>query len=514
MHSPTLAPPPPAGPTTLMLTDEAATRRFAESVADMLEPGDFIALFGDLGSGKTTFVRAMIAHLANDDAIEVPSPTFTLVQHYDLPRFRMVHADLYRVADAAELVELGLDELDGSVVAMEWPDRAGGALPRDRIDIVFSLASDGAGRRTVRIEGHGAATARVDRFGAMLGFLNDTGFGAARRVRIAGDASSRTYERLDLRGKPFILMNAPRRPDGPAVRDGLPYSAIAHLAEDVVAFIAVANGLRERGFSAPKILAADRDAGFLVLEDLGTDLFVGESAAPIRERYFHAIDMLVDLHRRDLPDTLPVPGHGTYRLPRYDLRAFMIEVELLFDWYLPHCGVPADGPMRADFLSLWHETLAPALEARRTWVLRDFHSPNLLWLAGRSGPAKVGLLDFQDAVTGPAAFDVASLAQDARVDIAEELEIALCARYVQGCRACDPDFDASAFARLYATLAAQRATKILGIFARLDRRDGKPQYLRHLPRIDAYVRRALRHPALKALQAWYDAHVPAPVTGS
>jgi tRNA threonylcarbamoyl adenosine modification protein YjeE len=510
---PTLSPATPAsaGP-TLTLADEAATRRFAADVANLLEPGDFIALFGDLGAGKTTFVRAMIAYLANDVAIEVPSPTFTLVQHYDLPRFRVVHADLYRVAGTDELAELGLDEMADSVVAMEWPDRAGGTLPNDRIDIAFSLAPhDGAGRRIVQVEGRGAATGRVDRLGAMLDFLDKAGFGAAARARIAGDASTRSYERLHLGDKPFILMNAPRRPDGPPVKDARPYSAIAHLAEDVVPFIAVANGLRARGFSAPKVLAADRDTGFLVLEDLGTELVVaGDPPTPIRERYERAIDVLVELHRYDLPDTLSVPPHGTYRIPGYDLGAFLIEVELLLEWYLPRCGAPATAAARAEFLSLWQDALGPVLAARQTWVLRDFHSPNLLWLRDRSGPAQVGLLDFQDAVMGPEAFDVASLAQDARVDVPEEMEAALLARYVAGRRTQEPHFDASAFAQIYATLAAQRATKILGIFARLDRRDGKPQYLRHLPRIYAYVHRALRHPALAALRTWYDAHVPAP----
>src|SRR5262249_256308 len=182
----------------------------------------------------------------------------------------------------------------------------------------------------------------------------------------------------------------------------------------------------------------------------------------------------------------------------------------LLDWYLPLRGAPASAPVRAEFLSLWHDALRPALDAPKTWVLRDFHSPNLLWLADRSGVAQVGLLDFQDAVMGPAAFDVASLLQDARVDVAEQLEIALFTRYVQARRMHDPDFDAAAFGRLYATLAAQRATKILGIFARLDRRDGKPQYLRHQPRIHAYAHRALRHPALAPLRDWYHSRVPPP----
>jgi N-acetylmuramate 1-kinase len=497
---------------TLVLANEDATRRFAADLANMLEPGDFIALSGDLGAGKTTFVRAMIAHLANDAAIEVPSPTFTLVQHYDLPRFRVVHADLYRVAGADELAELGLDETADSVVMMEWPDRAGRALPEDRIDIAFTLAPhDGMEHRIVHMDGRGATTARVDRLGAMLGFLDKAGLGTAARARIAGDASTRSYERLVNGGRRFILMNSPRKADGPPLRRGLTYSAIAHLAEDVKPFVAVANALRQRGFSAPAIFLADHEAGFAVVEDLGTELIVGgDPPMPIPERYERAVEVLIELHRHDLPDVLPVTPQVEYRIPSYDLDAFLIEVELLIDWYLPLRGAPATAAARTEFLSLWHDALRPALDARKTWVLRDFHSPNLLWLADRSGIAQVGLLDFQDTVMGPAAFDVASLLQDARVDVTEELEIALFTRYVQARRAHNPDFDANAFGRLYATLAAQRATKILGIFARLDRRDSKPQYLRHLPRIYAYARRALSHPALAALRGWYRTHAPPP----
>jgi N-acetylmuramate 1-kinase len=496
---------------TLGLASEEATRRLAADLANVLEPGDFIALAGDLGAGKTTFARAMITYLANDAAVEVPSPSFTLVQHYDLPRLRVVHADLYRVAGADELAELGLDEMADSVVVMEWPDRAGNALPKDRIDIAFTLnPRDGIEHRIVHMEGRGAATARVDRLGAMLGFLDKAGFGAAARARIAGDASTRCYERMVEGGKRFILMNAFRKPDGPPIKRGLPYSAIAHLAEDVTPFVAVANGLRERGFSAPKILAVHRDAGFMVLEDLGSEPVVaGDPPTPIPERYERAVDVLIELHRHNLPDALPVAPQVEYRIPAYDLDAFLIEVELLIDWYLPLRGAPAAAQTRAEFLSLWGDALRPALDAPKTWVLRDYHSPNLLWLEDQSGIAQIGLLDFQDAVMGPAAFDVASLLQDARVDVAEELEIALFGRYVRARRQYDKDFDADGFARLYATLAAQRATKILGIFARLDRRDGKPQYLRHLPRIYAYVRRALRHPALGALKDWYISHVPA-----
>jgi hypothetical protein len=154
--------------------------------------------------------------------------------------------------------------------------------------------------------------------------------------------------------------------------------------------------------------------------------------------------------------------------------------------------------------------LTPALQAPLTWVLRDYHSPNLLWLPRRDGVARIGLLDFQDTMMGPGAYDLASLLQDARVDVPELMEISLLSRYTRARLAADPGFDAPAFARLYATLAAQRASKILGIFARLDRRDGKPQYLRHLPRVWTYLQRSLAHPSLAALAHWYRVNIPAP----
>jgi aminoglycoside/choline kinase family phosphotransferase len=324
-----------------------------------------------------------------------------------------------------------------------------------------------------------------------------------------GDASTRCYERLAFEGRSYILMNAPRRPDGPVVRDGKPYSAIAHLAEDVAPFVAMAAGLRECGLSAPDIIQADIERGLLLLEDLGDNRVVaGDPPAPIKDRYAAAVDLLANLHGRKLAWTLPVSLRVDYRIPLYDLGAFLIEAELLLDWYLPHMQTDLPAEARAAFVSLWTEALQPALDAPPTWVMRDFHSPNLLWLPERSGVARIGLLDFQDAVVGPAAYDLASLLQDARVDVPEALELPLIGRYVLARREADPKFDVAAFAQLYATMAAQRATKILGIFARLDRRDGKPVYLRHLPRLWHLIGRGLEHPRLAPVKSWFDREVP------
>jgi N-acetylmuramate 1-kinase len=496
-----------------ILPSEDATRRLAAELADTLQPGDVIALSGGLGSGKTTFARALIRHLAGDANLEVPSPTFTLVQTYDLPAFALAHVDLYRIGGEGELVELGLAELlQDAVGLIEWPERAAGALPPATLSIDLSLASgDGADARRVRIESDRPLPQAIERLFAFNRFLQEAGFLQARRVPVQGDASTRIYERLERGDRSAILMIAPRRPDGPPVRDGKPYSAIAHLAEDVAPFVAMARALRQRGFSAPEVLAADLAEGWLVLEDLGSEgVLAGDPPQIVKERYEAALDVLVALHSQKLPDTLPIAPSVSHRIPPYDLDALSIEVELLLDWYFPQRGRQPSADLRAGFRTLWQEMLASALSAPATWVLRDYHSPNLLWLPDREGIAHVGLLDFQDALMGPAAYDVVSLLQDARADVSVAVEDELVGRYLKARHAAERDFDMVQFVELYALMGAQRATKILGIFARLSERDGKPQYLRHQPRVWRNLRRSLAHPSLARLKAWYDLNVPPP----
>lgn len=495
----------------VVLDNEAALPSLVTEIINALEPGDLVTLSGDLGAGKTTFTRAAIRALAGDDTVAVPSPTFTLMQSYELPRFPVVHADLYRLSSTAELSELGFDDLpDNAVMFLEWPDRAGGLLPPDRMDIAFTMIPKaGLQARNVRVSGFGAMAQRVERLGALRRFLTAHGYADAKRQKLPGDASTRSYERLGSGKQSVMLMNSPRRPDGPPVRDGKPYSAIAHLAEDVVPFVAMAQGLRGYGFSAPEIYHRDLNNGFLILEDLGEEVVVqGNPPQPIEERYGVAVDLLAALHKNNLPHMLPVTAGLTYEIPPYDMGALLIEVELLPDWFIPRAGGQLSTPARDAYLALWREALEPALNAPSTWVLRDFHSPNLLWLPRREDVARIGLLDFQDAMIGPAAYDVASLLQDARVDVPEMMELALLGRYARERRSADPSFDAAQFTVLYATLAAQRVSKILGIFARLDKRDGKPQYLRHMPRVWGYLQRSLAHPALAALAAWYKLYVP------
>jgi N-acetylmuramate 1-kinase len=508
-----LAVTPNASSFTVLLPNELATRRLAIDISSILKPGDLVTLSGDLGAGKTAFARALIRHLAADDTLDVPSPTFTLVQTYALPRFTVVHADLYRVGHPGELAELGVDDDAGnSVVLLEWPDRAGDVLPSDRLDIALTLtAQGGPNQRHAELTAYGGFAARLERLAIIRQFLANEGLGDAPREHVQGDASTRAYERITHEGRKFVLMNAPRRPDGPPVRGGLPYSAIAHLAEDVQPFVAMSRGLRDRGLSAPHVYAANLADGLLLLEDLGAEAVVaGDPPTPIEERYAAAVDALVALHTQQLPDTLSIAPGLDHHLPLYDVDAFLIEAELLLDWYIPHRGGALSNTARSDFTALWRAALKSAYDKPPTWVLRDYHSPNLLWLPDREGIARIGVLDFQDAMLGPAPYDLVSLLQDARVDVPDQMEITLLGRYAKARLAADKDFQTNPFVQLYVTIGAQRATKILGIFARLDRRDGKPQYLRHLPRIWRYLRRSLIHPALDDLKAWYDTNVPPP----
>ncbi len=486
------------------------TVRFAARIADFLRAGDLVTLSGDLGVGKTTFARALVRHLADDPELEVPSPTFTLMQLYDTPSFPVVHADLYRIRAADELAELGWDEAsDGALLIVEWAERIGDALPGDRLDVALSIDPEQPETaRTATVTGYGHFSARIAQTQAVESLLETAGFAGSTRTHLTGDASTRAYERLTRPdGRTALFMVSPPRADAPVVRFGKPYHEIARLAGDIRPFLAMDAALRAQGVSAPEILAADAGAGIAIIEDLGSEPFV-DADGPIPERYLEAVALLARLHATPLPAAVPL-GDTTYAIPPYDLDALQVEAELVIDWYAPTIGkiaIPASG--RNAFMGICSRLFGEVVGRDTTWTLRDYHSPNLIWLAEREGLARVGVIDFQDCVLGHPAYDVAALLQDARVTVADALELKLLGAYAQLRASLDPDFDMAGFVRAYAILGVQRATKLLGIFARLDKRDGKPQYLAMLPRIEAYLTKGLAHPALSELRGWYETYMP------
>jgi len=314
-------------------------------------------------------------------------------------------------------------------------------------------------------------------------FLAASGWGGAERHALPGDASFRRYHRLHLGRRRALLMDAP--PD----------------REDVRPYVAVARLLRRLGFSAPEILAEDPAHGLLVIEDFGDDTYTRLLARGDDERalYRLAVDLLAELQRRFRPED----GAG---LPAYDDDRLLAEAALLTDWFLPAAtGAATSSAMREEYLSLWRDLLAVARAAPRTLVLRDYHIDNLMLLPGRDGVAACGVLDFQDAVIGPASYDLVSLLEDARRDIAPALAREMYQRYLDAC----PALDRAAFAASYAVMGAQRNAKIVGIFTRLCVRDGKRGYLAHIPRLWRLLDADLGHKALEPMRAWFDRAVPA-----
>lgn len=483
------------------LPDEAATTQLGEDLAMAVRPGDVFLLDGDLGAGKSTLARGLIRALAGDPSHEVPSPTFTLVQSYDTP-VPVHHFDLYRLSSSEELEELGFDEAAASGVALvEWPERAADAMPSTSLRVAIEHEGDG---RRVTISGDGAAFDRVARSLAMRDFLVASGWGEAHRARFVGDASARAYETVTRDGHaPLVLMNSPRLVLGPPVRDGKPYAEIAHTAQTVTAFAAIDRALAAGGVTVPGIVARNLEQGFLLLEHLGSGAFLDPEGKPIAERYAAAVELLAMIHGKHWDDRLEAAPGVTHQVPPFDRDALMIEVDLLVDWYVPAVtGAPASDALRDGYRAAWNAVFDRLADKQYGLMLRDYHSPNIIWRGDRAGFDRLGIVDFQDALIGPVAYDVASLAMDARVTVSPEIEHGTVDAYVTARHAAG-SFDEAAFREAYAIMAAQRNSKILGIFVRLDRRDGKPQYLRHLPRIRDYLHRALAHPALADLRDFY-----------
>jgi tRNA threonylcarbamoyl adenosine modification protein YjeE len=488
----------------------ARLEHLAQVLALSVQRGDVIALRGDLGAGKTTFARAMIRAIAGQN-VEVQSPTFPLVQDYETPRLHIWHFDLYRIRAPEELAELDFDRAcrDG-LALVEWPERADGAMPEVRLEIEFAVQAD-VDARAITLTGFGTWQQRLARIETIVSFLDNAAWDDARIAHMQGDASTRSYARLSGSGGTAILMNAPRQPDGPPIRDGMPYSKIAHLAETVHPFVAVGEWLRHEGLSAPEIYARDLNAGLLLLEDLGQRDFGSELQRGTSQRLLWqaAVDVLVHLRKCGPPERLEFAPGCSYELPRFNRAALEIEVSLLLDWYWPEVkGQQASPELRAEFAAIWSPILDRILSFEPGVFLRDFHSPNLIWMPERQGIARVGVIDYQDALAEHYAFDLASLLMDARLDVPADLQDELLDDYCRRVSRVEPDFDRSDFEQAYALFGAQRNTRLLGLWVRLLRRDGKPQYLQHATRTWAYLERCVAKAGLSDYGAWLARNFP------
>ena len=346
-------------------------------------------------------------------------------------------------------------------------------------------------------------------------FLDQAGWAEAQRAPLAGDASSRRYERLaGPRGK-AVLMDWPAGPDAVVVPGREAYSRIAHLAEDCRPFVAVGEYLRRLGLSAPELFAADLPHGLLLLEDLGDDLYGpaidaghGPTGEALDEMYAAAIETIIVLQAQQTPKELPIGNGDMHVVPHFDETVFRAEIDVLLDWYMPVVRQQEmNAEARSEYYAIW-TSLKPLFDdGHKTLFLRDFHSPNMLWLAGREGVARIGLIDYQDALIGSRAYDVVSFLQDARRDVPRERETQMLDHYVARARHDLESFEEEAFRAAYAALGAERAMRLIGLWPRLLKRDGKPHYMAHMPRSMDYLMRNLAHPALADLRRWAQANV-------
>ncbi|MEI7608848.1 MAG: phosphotransferase, partial [Rhodospirillaceae bacterium] len=308
----------------------------------------------------------------------------------------------------------------------------------------------------------------------LAAFLAPLGLAEAARQPLTGDASSRRYQRIrPAAGPPLILMQAPDP------------------ARELVPFVTVAGRLKVVGLSVPEIVAAAPEAGLLLTEDFGSETFTvaldsGADPAPL---YRLATELLIALHKSAV---------DTAGLPVFDAAAFLAQVMLL-----PEIVFPGDQGIHSDFETVWRAVLPAGLAGPSSLLLRDYHAGNLMHLPQRPGVRACGLLDFQDAGAGPAAYDLISLIEEARRDLPAGLAESLIEHYL----AAFPGLDRSAFRTAAAVLAAVRHTRVIAVFLRLAR-NGKPGYLQHLPRVWRYLDRHLARPELAPLAGWFARHLP------
>ena len=508
--------------------DEAASVALAADLAREIRAGDCLALDGSVGMGKSTFARALLRARADDPLLEVPSPTFTLVQSYEIESkepdsedLEISHFDLYRIGDFEELYEIGLEESwQQGVALIEWPDRAEGLLPEETLWLQFEQAAEGECRK-LTLTGTGMWGERLQHLCLKRNLLIVSGWGGGVIAPIKGDLSPRNYARISL-SEPAsiggfddpdkdagaeehaILMDMPARAPGPLLADGRAYDLVAHRVTALAPMVSISQGLAGLGLRVPDIYGVDLPNGLMLWEDFGGVTLAESADAPVAERYIATARQLALLHCQPCPEQFDGAG-GTHLLSIYDREAFLIELDVFLDHYWPHVkGTTCPADERARFTALWSPLLDRLEQAECVLVLRDVQDPNCFWLEDAPDGRSVGFIDFQDCLIGPVAYDLAALATDARVTICDTLEDDILSAYFATRKMSGESRDD--FAVLYCLCVAQRTMKNLGAFARAANQWNRPSYLAHIPRSLGYLDKALAHPLLSDLKDWYGGH--------
>ncbi|MDB4225408.1 MAG: tRNA (adenosine(37)-N6)-threonylcarbamoyltransferase complex ATPase subunit type 1 TsaE [Alphaproteobacteria bacterium] len=470
------------------------TEALAKEVSLILQKGDFISLIGELGSGKTTLTKYIVNSVCEHNQ-EVTSPTFNLSQTYPTQRCPITHYDLYRIEDYADLEEIGFNEaLEEGVVIIEWAEKFSDELPKDRLQI--KIEDNGRNKRIIHITGYGSWEKRLKRNIHLNSFIAQCNLEVVDRNWMKGDASERSYQRIITNNNSYVVMNHNQRKNK---------QNPTKLAEGLEAFILINYHLENLGVKVPKIIKIDRKNSFLLLEDLGNIQYsqIDLSGNDTFDYYLPAVESLVLIQNFYPKKSLEHDGMK-HILNSYDNNIYLEEVKLLTNWYWPYkkstlCKANAYN----EYISIWL-ALISKISQSSSLTLRDFHSPNLLWVDNEKGLRRCGIIDFQDALIGHPLYDVISLTQDARIDINKELETQILNYYIELKYSESPKDLRADIMQDYYIIATQRCFKILGVFARLAMSNNSPEYLLHMPRIIGYIERNFENEILRDLKEWFE----------
>ena len=476
-------------------TTPEETTAFAKAMAPFLVAGDVVLLKGNLGAGKSHFVRALIKALGSRQE-HIPSPTFTLIQNYDDTRLPVAHVDLYRLNDASEVHELHLDSfMTHGILLVEWPERVPDLFP-SRV-LLVTIEDMGGDTRKFTFDGDAAWQRRLAFFAPELrrpvsdksreAYVQSlTGKKGAVITPVSADASFRSYWRVRMEDGMRVLMDAP-----PPL-------------EDIKKFVLVDEHLEKIGVHVPHIYEVDEEQGYAILEDLGDTTFYAaiQNGADTRKLYEKAVDVLIHMARNELA---PVG--------KYTTQMYQDEACLYTDWYMPTVNEHATHTAtRRAYRELWLPLVDKINQTPKTTVHFDYHCQNLMLIGAKAGEkavspgiADVGVLDFQDARIGSVAHDMASLLYDVRFDVPLELHDGLMRRLVEGL---DGACTMETFTTAVKISGVQNLSRIAGVFTRLAFRDGKKNYLRYMPRLWRHFDSLVIHPDMKELKKFYEKHTP------
>tara|TARA_Y100000590_G_scaffold470226_1_gene662894 strand:- start:7136 stop:8611 length:1476 start_codon:yes stop_codon:yes gene_type:complete len=474
-----------------IIKDIEDTKIFIENLCQIIELNDVIILNGKIGSGKTTLARHIINRILQIDISEIVSPTFNLYQVYENNNQKIHHYDFYRIENDIDLHEIDLAEsFDEGITIIEWADKYKNYLPDSYLEIEISEIDEG---RVYKLRGCGTFKDRINKHNSLVHFLSNYKKPINKVEKIRGDASKRVYKRLYTQEDSLILMvyDKKEKKENPS-----------KLSTQIHDYVSICKYLREINVRAPKIYAVDYENQFLVQEDFGdlkySDIFIKEG---FRKLYEPAIDTLINITKNKCPTNIKT-DEAIYKFEEYDKKTYLNEVNIFIDWYWPYVkGSICNAHVKSEFTEIW-ENLLDKLSEESSLVLRDFHSPNLIFQPDGKGAEKCGIIDFQDALIGHPLYDLVSLAQDARITIKLDQELFIIDYYMKDFNFKKYQLNKHEFINQYNILGAQRALKILGVFARLSMSYQKHEYLIHIPRILDYINRNMGNESLRSLSIW------------